>query len=225
MLKKSLILILPVAAVLQFGCSQTAQTNANQPAQTAAANNQVTADTTNTAIAPNAANSVAAGVQSESNAISAKNTGGSPAENAQRQAEQIADFFIKGEYDKFFDVTHPKIVEKTGGREKMTAQIKESIEEMKSQGVEFVSMTVDKPTQIETVGKETFAILPAKLTLRAPAGDSVQESFLLGVSEDNGQNWKFVNGSTKAQLKTLFPAAVEKLRIPEPKAPVFTGKK
>jgi len=38
---------------------------------------------------------------------------------------------------------------------------------------------------------------------------------ILAVSEDKGNNWKFVRVKTKESIRPLFPNAVDKLTFPE----------
>jgi hypothetical protein len=46
---------------------------------------------------------------------------------------------------------------------------------------------------------------------------------MVGYSKDKGEHWTFVDatGKSSASLKSLFPNAGDKLRIPEAKPPVL----
>lgn len=190
--------VLSLSILLQISCSQTAPTTPNSQ--------------------PGTANQTAAASQS------APENSSSPAANAKRQADQIADLFISGDYDKFYDLTHPKLIDLAGGKDKLIESTQKAFAEMKSEGYEFVSMTVETPTQIVTDKDQTYAVLPTTVKMKVPQGEGEQSGFLLGISADNGQNWKFINGVSKDQLKVLFPEAVDKLQLPEIKAPVITKK-
>lgn len=92
-----------------------------------------------------------------------------------------------------------------------------------SEGYEIVGYTVNDGTNTTIVDNRTFAVVPTTMTLKTPQGKVSQDGFVLGVSEDNGKNWKFVSGSTKEKLKILFPDVIDKLAIPAPKAPIVTA--
>ena len=88
---------------------------------------------------------------------------------------------------------------------------------MRSQG--FVTLSYEpttEPTHVLVEGRETYAVVPAKLRMRTPAGVYVSESFLIGVSPDDGKSWEFVSGTsaTPDTLKLLMPAVTDKLKLP-----------
>jgi hypothetical protein len=63
------------------------------------------------------------------------------------------------------------------------------------------------------------------MSMKVPDGILVGEAFMIAYSKDKGEHWTFVNANSGAaydeQLKTLFPNAADKLRIPELKRPVL----
>ena len=132
------------------------------------------------------------------------------------QAEACSRAFIEGDYERLADYTHPKVVELTGGREKMAEFVRKGMAEMKADGLEPLTYVTSEPTQVLKVGEQTYAVVPARLRLRAKETVFVSESFMLGVSGDGGKTWKFVSGNVDpATLKTLLPAeAVAKLDLP-----------
>ncbi len=133
------------------------------------------------------------------------------------QAEACSRAFIEGDFGKLADYTHPKVVEMAGGREKMVEFVRKDVAEMKSEGFEPLSYVTSEPTQVFKVGEQTYAVVPAKLRLRAKETVYVSETFMVGVSADGGKTWKFVGGASAdlATLKLLFPAeAVARLNLP-----------
>src|SRR5262249_6438569 len=59
---------------------------------------------------------------------------------AKAQAEVIQNALIKGDFGTVADLTHPKAIEKIGGREKMLATITAGLDEMKAEGIAFKSV-------------------------------------------------------------------------------------
>lgn len=139
------------------------------------------------------------------------------------QADECAQAFVKGDFARLADYTHPKLLEKVGGRNQLIAFLQKGVAEMKAQGFETLSYDNDAPTQVLTVGRMIYAVVPGKLRSRTPGGVMVSETFMIGISADGGKSWKFVGGNTAdpARLKMLFPAAAGKLRLPAEKPPVL----
>jgi hypothetical protein len=143
--------------------------------------------------------------------------------NLKLQAEECNKAFVAGDFGRLVDLTYPKFVSQQGGKAKMIASIEQASKEMKAQGMELISMTVDDPTQVVNAHSELVAVVPVTVKMKVSGGTLVGESFMLGASEDKGKTWTFVSGSSmdKTELKTLFPAAVEKLILPEQKQPTL----
>ena len=141
----------------------------------------------------------------------------------QTQADECGRAFIEGDFERLADYTHPKVLEKVGGRAGMIAFLQKSVGEMKAEGFNIISYVNAAPTQVLTVGRQTYAILPATLKARVPQGVLASETFMLAVSADGGRNWKFVSGSVadSAKLKLLFPAAAGRLKLPAQRPPVL----
>jgi hypothetical protein len=137
----------------------------------------------------------------------------------QAQAEECGNAFIKGEYGRLVDCTLPKLVELVGGREKMVELVRRDVEQGKAEGFEPLSSTHSAPTQVLRVGGQTYAVLPYKLRVRAPKEILVSDSFMIGVSNDGGQTWKFLSADSAddARLKVLIPDAAGKLKLPSAK--------
>jgi hypothetical protein len=143
-----------------------------------------------------------------------------PNERLKSQAEEISKTLVNGDYDRLADLTHPKVLEMTGGREKMISVSKEFMDASKKQGIEIVSTTVGEPNESVPVGNELFATVPFSIVLKTPKGNLKQQSMVVGISSDNGANWKFVNGINQEKFNEMFPEAAGKIKIPEQGAPV-----
>lgn len=145
--------------------------------------------------------------------------GEAAAKQLQAQAEECGNSFVKGDYGRLADCTLPKLVELLGGREKMVELVRKDVEQGKAEGFEPLSSTHSAPTQVLRAGGQTYAVLPYKLRVRAPKEILVSDSFMIGVSSDGGQSWKFLSGDSvdDARLKVLIPDAVGKLKFPTAK--------
>lgn len=140
------------------------------------------------------------------------------------QAGELAEAFSRQDFDKVASLTYPKLVELMGGRERMVAFLNQGVKQAEAENVTFLSNTVGQPEEIISVERQLFAVIPTTLKMRVPEGILTGQSFLIGVSKDQGENWTFVGGSggvNREKLKVLFPAAADKLKLPELKPPVL----
>src|SRR5262249_35112704 len=102
---------------------------------------------------------------------------------------------LAGEHAKVVELTHPKVVEAMGGKEKMIEAIEKIMSAMKAQGIAIKSHTIGKPEEPVVDGKSAFVVLPTKLEMTAPQTKIAVESYLLGFTTDNGKSWLFVDGA------------------------------
>jgi hypothetical protein len=61
--------------------------------------------------------------------------------------------------------------------------------------------------------------------MSVPGGTLTANSYLLGISQDGGKNWHFVDTAPfedQTKLKALFPQYNSELKIPEKQRPIFT---
>jgi hypothetical protein len=144
--------------------------------------------------------------------------------NAKTQANQLNNAVLSEDYEKAADLTYPKLIQLIGGRAKYLAVLKGGMNETQSDQFRIISTVSDDPTDIIEVGSDVYAILPTTMKIKVAEGVLVGQSSLIGVSNDRGKHWTFVdagNGFNHKQLKTLFPAAADRLKVPERKPPVL----
>jgi hypothetical protein len=141
---------------------------------------------------------------------------------AKQKVEELNAALIKEDYAKVTDLTHPKVVELMGGREKMIAVMESGTKDMKAKGYSFRSVKVDEPGEPIAAGDERYVVVPFLLEMKAPGGRLLQKSFVIGVSGDAGKSWTFVNGDQQGEkLKKVLPNLPEDLKLPKPEKPVF----
>jgi len=102
------------------------------------------------------------------------------------------------------------LIAAVGGREKLSKALVQAKEMLQKSGVSFESAVVELPTSMTTNEGRTFAILPSHVIMQTPTGRLGQAGFLVGVSDDDGQTWKFVDGGNPENVKKLakFPASL-----------------
>jgi hypothetical protein len=155
------------------------------------------------------------------------------------QAEQIHKLaienslaLISGNYARLVDLTYPKLVEMIGGRDKMIEMLRSGNEDMKAHGSAILGAEVSEPKEIVVAGDKQFAIVPMVVRMHVPEGTLRSNGYLIALSEDHGNTWKFIDGAglhkgavtereTLAQIVPGFPA---QLSLPAWKPPVLEPK-
>ena len=132
------------------------------------------------------------------------------------KAAEINNALIKGDYGKVADLTHPKVIEMAGGRQKMIAAMEAGTKEMKAKGLEISSCQIGVPSDPVKSESDLFVVVPFELEMKVPGGKARQGSFVIGVSGDMGKSWVFVNGDVDVnQLKQVLPTLPNGLKLPE----------
>jgi hypothetical protein len=144
-------------------------------------------------------------------------------DKAVEQAKIVAKALIDEDYAKVADLTHSKVVELMGGREKMIAQTKAIVQAMKDQGIEIKTHTVGKPDDPVVDGKTAYLVISTRMTLTVMGKTLETESYLLGTTTDSGKSWMFVDGAgmDRSEFRhKIFPKLPDGLKLPQRKPPV-----
>jgi len=141
--------------------------------------------------------------------------------NLMARAQELMDAVAQKNYAKIVDLTYPKVIEVGGGREKLLAATTNEVKSMEAEGVVIISSTAAPPSQILHDAGGIFAVVPVTTKVKAQGGTFQTEGSLIGVSNDDGANWTFVDatGKDQTELKMVLPN-LDKLNIPPEKAPV-----
>lgn len=135
----------------------------------------------------------------------------------------MANSLIKKDYETLINFTYPKILELSGGKEKMIKAVAAGINKMENEGAKFVSVYIGKPKDIFKAGDELHCLVPQEITIEVPTGQLITNSFLLAVSMDQGLNWYYIDVAqlTKEKANTIFPNFNENLVFPKKTKPKF----
>jgi hypothetical protein len=138
-----------------------------------------------------------------------------------KQAQAVADAEIKGKYEVVTNHTYPKLLLAVGGKDKMTATIKQASEMLKAQGLSIESITIGSPGKFYKAGTEIHCLVPQRMVLTTSNSRLVNSGYMLAVSKDGGKFWYFldINRGTYNVIPKLFPNFNKNLVIPEPTQP------
>jgi hypothetical protein len=156
----------------------------------------------------------------------------SQTERVRQVAAQNSAALTSRDYARLVDLTYPKLVELLGGRDKMIEMLRSGNEDMKARGSAILGAEVSEPKEIVIAGEKQFAIVPMVVRVHVPEGTLRSKGYLIAVSEDHGNSWKFVDGAglhkaqvtereTLAQIVAGFPA---QLSLPAWEPPVLEPK-
>jgi hypothetical protein len=165
------------------------------------------------------------GRQNTPSAGTADSSAGRQYKNLKIQADQLNQASLTGDDERVVALTYPKLLDLMGGREEFLANAGAIRSEMESQQLRVLSASAQDSKDIIEVNNRIYAIVPVSMRMKAPEGVLVGRTFMIGVSEDRGENWRFVSAGSgqldPEQLKLLFPDAADKLRVPEDEEPVL----
>jgi hypothetical protein len=109
-----------------------------------------------------------------------------------------------------------------GGRAEARAEIERGMQKMARDGFSFESADYELPHDFATAGGRLFAIVPNRLKMKVPDGHLLQDGYMIGVSTDGGQSWRFISGTVgKETLLRIFPDFPATLALPEIPKPVL----
>jgi hypothetical protein len=130
------------------------------------------------------------------------------------QAKEMANAAMTDDYNLVLKYTYPKFMEDFS-KEELLSELTKAMENVKSQGVIIESTEIGEPGIIYKAGKELHCLVSEKIILKSKQGRFQNNSNLLAISLDNGQNWYFVDCATgKENILIMFPDFNNDLIIP-----------
>lgn len=142
------------------------------------------------------------------------------------QALEMVRALVKKDFPGFLKYVHPKVIEASGGREKLIQRMDTANKIAAQFGAEIKKIILGDPGKVISCNKELQATLPQTSTMEALFGTVVLETTLIAISADGGQHWVFIDTSlyNSKDIKQSMPSICHDLVIPPMKKPVFTPK-
>ena len=135
-------------------------------------------------------------------------------ENAARLCNELNNSIFSGDFDHAVDLTYPKVVSAIGGRAQYIELLKKLGEGQP--GFKLRKVECQKPIQHSIVNGFTFALLPTTSFATVKGGTYKFPSSYLGISDDQGAKWTFLNltpGIKAEQLTPLFPKGIGEITL------------
>jgi hypothetical protein len=134
---------------------------------------------------------------------------------ARAEAERLQSALAKGDFETVADLTHENVIMLLGGRKKMLAVLAETHQQLKMQGVTFKDVKMHEPSRPVRVGKEIYILVPFEMELVGPGKKVDAQPSVVGVSDDGGKTWRFVDTSIgRKEIKKYLPNLPDTLDIP-----------
>ena len=138
------------------------------------------------------------------------------------QATKMGQALVKGDYATFIHYTYPGLVKMAGGADQLTAQLGQLMKEMRTRGMLFKGISVGGVSKIVANAGVLQCTVPQYTEIQMQGEKMKATSTLIGVSEDGGRSWTFIDTSThdKATIRKLMPGLSGEIVIPPAQPPV-----
>lgn len=143
--------------------------------------------------------------------------------NVEKQGSIMAKLFLANDYEGFVEYTYQPLIDLVGGKEKVIQIIEQAVDKIAIDGFYITNCSVEKPKNIIRHKNDLQCTIIQNLEMKTSTGRLVSTSTLIGISNDNGENWTFIETSGK-NLKTLqstFKDLSDNLVIPIETKPTF----
>jgi hypothetical protein len=149
-------------------------------------------------------------------------------EAAKRDGNDRNFALLRRDYETYVSYMHPALFKVLGSKEKIISTLERRRGRLEADGERMVASLVGEPIQLVKAGSELHAILPQEdiTVVRGRKGEFHAVGYLLGVSNDDGKTWKFIDISRMGpkDVRQLLPNYNGKLKLPPRKAPTFVPK-
>lgn len=125
---------------------------------------------------------------------------------------------------KRVDALHPAYVQELGGRDKAIEGYERVVKTRRAEGSRL-AIRLDDVGDFVTDGRTTSVAMATEITVTENQTAHHGTSYLLGVSDDGGKTWTFLEGGAleaKGRKEKLLPALPKGLLLPEVNLPVVS---
>ena len=135
--------------------------------------------------------------------------------NLNSQLQTMRKYFLEKKYKEFLNFTPPKVAEMAGGKEKLVQATEAAMRQIEKGGFSFLDVKFTNPSKFIKKGTETQFTITQEILMNTPKGKILGGTTLVGISNDNGKNWKFIDaaGKSKELMKRYFPNLSQEIVI------------
>lgn len=94
-----------------------------------------------------------------------------------------------------------------GGKEKLVQVTEAAMGQVEKGGFSFLDVKFTNPSKFIKKGNEMQFTITQEILMNTPKGKVLGGTTLVGISNDNGKNWKFIDASGKSKelMNKYFP--------------------
>ena len=141
--------------------------------------------------------------------------------NAIKDGTSMAKLLLKRNYKGFTAFTYAPIIKMAGGLDKMASYMEQSFKGMEGEGFTIANVIVEKCSKIIHTQTQLQCTLSEVIELKHSDGKLIQKSTLIGISNDKGATWTFIDthGETLKKLQETIKELSNELVIPKQEEP------
>ncbi len=109
------------------------------------------------------------------------------------KAQAYADAYVNSSFLEVAEMTHPSLVEMSGGSEYVIEDLKAERNITTEQGLVYTKAVVGEPAKIIAHEGELQAVVPVVYHMQQQDKEYTNASSILAVSKDEGKTYSFVN--------------------------------
>jgi hypothetical protein len=134
------------------------------------------------------------------------------------QAKNQTDAMVAGDYETVISLTYPPSIASIGGAEGAVRSMKSVMTKMQADGMRITSITLGTASPIIHEDMGDVALVPTVTKLKFKEKNVTQKSYVVGISQDHGLKWTFVDGTQLPPDKVpyIFPRLAAAVDIPRP---------
>ena len=124
-------------------------------------------------------------------------------ENLNVQIKEMKGYLLDGDYENYANYMYPKVLEIMGGKKNMVVVTENGINNMKAGGLSILNLRYKNSSKFFKKENELQCSLTQVTVMQTPNGKMEKENAFIAISNDNGENWTFINTDNKDKETVL----------------------
>ena len=128
-------------------------------------------------------------------------------ENLNTQIKEMKGYLLQGDYENYTNYVYPKIIKMMGSKKNMVVATENGINNMKAGSFSIMDLKYKNPSKFFKKENELQCSLTQVTVMQTSNGKIEEENTFIAISDDDGENWTFINTDNKDKETVLetFP--------------------
>lgn len=144
--------------------------------------------------------------------------GKADADVLRRDIDAMMAAYEQGDVEALLGKTHPSLFKLVGDRDAFSRTAQQALDQLKTQGVRFVSSQTGDPSDTYPAGDEEVCFVPRESVLEIQGKRVKSNTFMIAIRPAGGGEWTYLDGSgvrgNPQMLYTLLPALSRDVPLP-----------